>query len=84
MLREQERDMSGQWKRGLTKRRAHLMGFDAQEKYFERLSTIGQLEQVKPVILKIFNKAIRNLFSNLDAYRETKFKAVSDEDFEET
>ncbi|KAG5680245.1 hypothetical protein PVAND_009767 [Polypedilum vanderplanki] len=83
MLRDYKKNMEEQWKRGLSKRRAHLLGFDVQEKYFEELSTIAQLEPVKPVILKIFNKSILNLFSNLDNYREKNFKVINDEEFKE-
>jgi dimethylaniline monooxygenase (N-oxide forming) len=83
MLRDFESDMEARWKRGLTRRRAHFMGFDIQEKYFEELATIAELEPVKPVILKIFNKSILNLFSNLNNFRSRKFKVIDDETFEE-
>lgn len=84
MLRDFQHDMNGRWKRGLTKRRAHMMGFDVQEKYFEELANTAQLEPVKPVILNIFNKSIINLFTNLNNFREKKFKVVSDVEFEES
>lgn len=83
MLRDWQQDMDDRWTRGLTKRRAHMMGFEIQEKYFADLSDIAEIEPVKPVIMKMFNKSILNLFADLNSYREKKFKAVDDEAFEE-
>jgi hypothetical protein len=83
MLRDYESDMAARWERGLTKRTAHLMGFDTQEKYFEELAEVGELEHVKPVIMKIFNKSIRNLLANLNDFRARSFRILDDENFEE-
>lgn len=83
MLKDFKSDMEGRWKRGLTRRKAHFMGFDIQEKYFEQLAHIADLEPVKPVIISIFNKSILNLFANLNDFRTKKFKVVDDETFVE-
>lgn len=81
MMKDCESDLEKRWKRGLTKRKAHFMGFDVQEKYFEELANIAELERVKPVIIKIFNKSIHNLFTNLNDFRTKKFKVLDDETF---
>lgn len=83
MMKDFENDIEARWGSGLTKRKAHLMGFDFQEKYFDELSKVGELEPIKPVILKIFNKSIFNLFTNLNDFRTKKFEVVDDEIFKE-
>lgn len=83
MMKDFEDDIEARWQSGLTKREAHLMGFDFQEKYFEELSNVGKLEPIKPVIIKIFNKSIFNLFTNLSDFRTKRFKVIDDENFDE-
>lgn len=83
MIEQHEAEMAERWSRGIVKRKAHMMGFDVQEKYFHDLATVATIEPVKPVIIKIFNKSIHNLFESLNDFRERNFKVVDDETFKE-
>lgn len=81
MLEDTEREMKGRWQRGIKKRRAHGLG-SFQSEYFNSLSTLADIEPLKPVVLKMYEENNRNKAENFAKYREYQFTVLNDEDFE--
>lgn len=81
LMEEFKSDEKDRWSRGIPRKRAHMLGFDLHEIYAEDLATIADIDPIKPVVLKIFNKSIYNLISNFNEYREKIFKIIDDENF---
>lgn len=80
MLNDTEREMKERWKT-LKRNKAHFLGMEKHAQYYEELSTTADIEGLKPVIAKIFNKSFTNFFVNFETFRSFSFKIVDDENF---
>lgn len=80
MLRETEAESNERWKT-LPKKKAHFLGLERHEKYYEDLSKAAEIEPVQPVIAKIFKKSVENIFTNYAKFRDFNFKIIDDENF---
>lgn len=81
MLNDTEREMSDQWARGLKRHKAHFIGMEKHEAYYKELATAADIEGLKPVIGKMFNKSFGNYFENFNTFRNYCFKVIDDENF---
>lgn len=81
MMKEFEKDMEQRWKRGLPKKKAHLMGPDIQDRYYADLAATAGVEPIKPVIPQM-HKFI-NLSRNKDFinFRKKKFYIIDEVTF---
>lgn len=82
MFDDYEADLKERWKRGLPKRKAHLMGPTVQEQYYADLAITAGIEPIKPVIprMHIYTQLSRERdFLN---FRRMKFYVIDDETFE--
>lgn len=80
MIEDTDSDMNERWARGLTKHQAHFMGKD-QENYYSDLATTSEIEPLKPVISKMFNKSLCSLLHDLTNFRKDAFQVLDDDDF---
>lgn len=82
MLDDYEADLNERWKRGLPKKKAHLMGPNFQEQYYADLAITAGIEPIKPVIPRM------HIYTNLSRerdflnFRRKKFYVIDDETFE--
>lgn len=81
MMEDTDRDMEERWARGLKKHQAHFMGRDIQEKYYADLATTAEIEPLKPVISKMFNKSLCSLIHDLTNFRNDSFQVIDDDNF---
>lgn len=83
MLQDTERDQDVRSARGFPKK-AHFLGPIAHASYYEALAKTGEIAPLKPVLAKIFNKSVQNLFTNFNNFKNYNFKIVDDENFVES
>jgi dimethylaniline monooxygenase (N-oxide forming) len=83
MLIETEQDQKDRKSKGFPKKKAHYLGLEKHAKYYADLAELAEIESMKPVISRIFDKTVTNLFENFNTYRFYNFKIVDDENFEE-
>lgn len=50
MMKDYEVDMEQRWKKGLPKKKGHVMGPDIQDRYYEDLAATAEIEPIKPVM----------------------------------
>lgn len=81
MVDDTEREMERRWQSGIKKRRAHGLG-KLQSEYFSSLSSLADLEPLRPVILKMYEQNRRNQVESFANYREFRFTVLNDEHFE--
>lgn len=81
MLKETEEDMKERWKK-LPKHKAHFMGIERHVKYYEDLAQAAEIEAIKPVLSKMFNYTIKEMFEHFESFRNLNFKIIDDETFE--
>lgn len=74
-------EMHERWSRGITKRTAHVMGTNIQDKYYADLSVIAEIEPIKPVIIMLYNQSRRNQVNDGNNYRKVTFCVVDDVTF---
>ncbi|CAO1382341.1 unnamed protein product [Diamesa hyperborea] len=81
MMEETDREMEQRWERGLKKCQAHLMGTDVHEVYYNDVAATADIEPLKPVLSKMFNKSLCSLIHDLTNYRKDIFKVLDDDNF---
>jgi dimethylaniline monooxygenase (N-oxide forming) len=82
MLKDTEKDEEMRRENGLdiaTKR--HYLGPKLQCGYYEDLAKTAEIEPIKPVITKMFNKGLCNLLHDSGNFRNEVFKVIDDENF---
>jgi dimethylaniline monooxygenase (N-oxide forming) len=84
MLKMTEMEMNERWQRGITQRKAHMLGIDYQEAYYADLAATAGIVPMKPVIVKMYNRSWELRKEDLLKYRRYKFTVLNDEDFEAT
>lgn len=82
MLDDCEADLKERWKRGLPKRKAHMMGPIFQEQYYADLAITAGIEPIKPVIPRMHIYTNLNRDSDFLNFRNKKFYVIDDETFE--
>lgn len=83
MLQETLKDEEERKSKGFSKKKSHFLGLEKHAKYYDDLASTADVEAVEPVISKIFNKTVANLFDNFKTYRFFNFKVLDHESFEE-
>lgn len=83
MLKETLQDEEERRSKGLKSKKMHFLGPERHAKYYSDLAEAAEIEPLKPVIAKIFDKTVENLFKNFNTYRFKDFKLVDGENFEE-
>lgn len=82
MLEDYESDLNDRWKRGLPKRKAHMMGPNVQEQYYKDLATTADIEPIKPVIPRMYVYTSLSREKDFPNFRRKKYYVVDDETFE--
>lgn len=67
--------------RGLPKKKFHYMGVGFHDKYYEALAKTADVEPIKPVIIKMFEKGLCLSLFDYEAFRNEAFKVIDDENF---
>lgn len=83
MMADWESDLNYQFiKRGLPKKKAHLMGPNVQELYYEDLATTADIDPISPVIprMHVFTGLCRG--KSYFGFRRQKFTVLDNETFE--
>lgn len=83
MLEETHQDEADRKAKGFPKKNAHYLGLEKHAKYYEDLASTADVKRLNPVIAKIFDKTVANLFDNFNTYRSINFNVLDDENFEE-
>lgn len=83
MLKDTEIDEEDRKSRNLPKKKSHFLGVDRHAEYYKDLAETADIQGMKPVIPKIFNKTVARIFENFNTYRSYNYKIVDDENFEE-
>lgn len=81
MLEDMKRDTEEREKRGVYENKAHFMGPRIQDLYYADLASTAEITPIKPVIAKIFGKALCNLIHEPGEFRSGTFKILDDENF---
>jgi dimethylaniline monooxygenase (N-oxide forming) len=84
MLQDMQEDEDQRKSEGFPKKKSHFLGLERHSKYYEDLAASAEIQPMKPVIPKIFNKTVANIFADFNSYRQVDFKIVDDENFEES
>lgn len=79
MKEDCESDLEDRWKRGLPKRKAHMMGRDVQEQYYADLATTADIEPIKPVIPRMHVYTSLSRESDFLNFRRKKYYVIDDE-----
>ena len=83
MLLDTEQEMEERWKKvPKHKGKSHFMGIEKHAQYYEELARTAEIEAIKPVVAKIFNYTVNQIFEDCDSYRNLIFKVKDDETFE--
>lgn len=82
MLRDYENDLGERWARGLTKKKAHLMGPNIQDLYYIDLAETAGIEPLQPVIPRIHKFTNINRNKDFINFRKKKFVIIDDATFE--
>lgn len=77
-----EEEMNERWQRGISKRKAHILGTNYQEAYYKDLATTAGIVPIKPVVVKMYERSRRIKEEDLINYRRYKFTVLDDENFE--
>lgn len=80
MLEDTERDMNERWTR-LPRHKAHFLGMEKHAQYYEDLAKTANIESLRPVVAKVFNKSFSNYFENFNECRKFNFKIIDDNNF---
>lgn len=83
MLEETHQDEKERKEKGLPKKKMHFLGLERHAKYYQDLASTAEIDCVQPVIPKIFNRVVENIFKNFNTYRFKNYKIIDDENFEE-
>jgi dimethylaniline monooxygenase (N-oxide forming) len=83
MIKDREKDQENRKKLGLPNHKAHFMGPQFHEAYYDDITKTAGLKPLPPVICKMFNKGILNLFGNFNEFKKKNFRIIDDENFEE-
>jgi hypothetical protein len=84
MMKDMQHDEEERKLKGFAKKKAHFLGLEKHAGYYAELAEIADLQPLKPVLAKIFNKTVRNLFENFNTYRFYNFEIIDEELFLET
>jgi hypothetical protein len=84
MLHDMQDDEEQRKSEGFPKKKSHFLGLERHSKFYEDLAAIAEIQPMKPVIAKMFNKTVANIFADFNSYRQVDFKIVDDENFEES
>lgn len=82
MLADMENDIKERELRGLTGRKSHELG-DYQEDYYNNLSRTAGVDNLKPVIMKLYYKNHKNNQASYLKFRNINFRILNDDDFVE-
>lgn len=79
MLGDMDRDVKERELRGLPMRKGHMLG-DRQQAYYDDLAKTAGIDNLKPVIMKLYSENQKNQASYL-SFRNYKYLLLNDEDF---
>ena len=83
MLSDTEIEMEERWKKiPKHKGKSHYMGMEKHAQYYAELARTAEIEAIKPVVIKIFNYTVNQIFESYDGFRKLNFKVKDDETFE--
>lgn len=80
MLRDTKEEMELRWTKGYLKRQAHMMGPE-QNKYYESLATIADIEPIRTVMTLIHNESSKRFSDDLYNFRKERYRIIDDETF---
>lgn len=80
MYEDTEEEMKNRWKRGYSKRQAHMMGPD-QEHYYAYLADAAKVQPIAPVIVKLREDSAKRIAEDLINFRNDKYKIIDNENY---
>uniref|UniRef100_A0A182IWY2 Flavin-containing monooxygenase n=1 Tax=Anopheles atroparvus TaxID=41427 RepID=A0A182IWY2_ANOAO len=80
MLEEWKRDTSEREARGLTGKLTHMLAGDLQQRYYDELARIAQIESLKPVLAKMHADCITSKNEDVN-FRSYEYHVIDDENF---
>lgn len=81
MLNDTEAEMEERFKT-LPKSKAHLLGPHRHGAYYDDLARTAGIERIEPVVTKLYNHTVGEIFANYDNFRNIKYKIIDEENFE--
>lgn len=75
-----DRDIKEREQRGLPMRKWHMLG-DHQEKYYEDLAKTAGIDNLKPVIMKLYHENNKNNQASYLNFRNKDYRLLNDEEF---
>lgn len=80
MYEDTTEEMILRWKKGYTKRQAHLMGSD-QILYYNDLAKTANIVPIAPVIVKLREDSAKRITEDLINFRNDVYKIIDDENY---
>ncbi|KAL3286885.1 hypothetical protein HHI36_001373 [Cryptolaemus montrouzieri] len=80
MTKDTEKEMQARWKKGYTRRQAHMMGAD-QQKYYDDLAKMANIKSIPPVIIKLREFSNKSRYEDLNNFRENNYKIIDDDTY---
>lgn len=81
MIEDTRKEMEERWKK-LPKHKAHFLGMERHAQYYEELAKTAEIEAIKPVVVKIFNYNVNEIFERFDGFRNLNYKINDNETFD--
>uniref|UniRef100_A0A6P7FIB3 Flavin-containing monooxygenase n=1 Tax=Diabrotica virgifera virgifera TaxID=50390 RepID=A0A6P7FIB3_DIAVI len=80
MREDTNKDMQRRWANGIQKKQAHGMG-EYQQEYYDDLASAADTKPINPVLVKLRDYSVQQLYENLIHFRENKYKIIDRETF---
>lgn len=75
-----QRDLENRKVKGYTKRQMHMMGPD-QQSYYNELAEDSDTAPIPPVLVKLRDLSVKNLYEDLLNFREDQYKILDENTF---
>ncbi|KXJ76795.1 hypothetical protein RP20_CCG008901 [Aedes albopictus] len=81
MTADTKADEEERTRRGFLKRQAHMLSGDLQQRYYDDLARIADIEPLKPVLTKLYTVCVREKKLDIMNYRNNVYRIIDDENF---
>ncbi|KAL9703670.1 hypothetical protein quinque_007188 [Culex quinquefasciatus] len=81
MWADNRRDEEERAARGLLGKAAHMLDGDLQQRYYDELARVADIEPLKPVLTKLYDACITEKRNNMLTYRSNVYRIIDDENF---
>lgn len=81
MAADTKADEEERARRGFLKCQAHMLAGDLQQRYYDDLARIAEIEPLKPVLTKLYTVCVREKKLDILNYRNNVYRVIDDENF---